>query len=119
MTRFGPKAHLTAIVDVWDDYYVARTGAVLDGTWKSEDTWDGLKAGMLLMAPYNPAIPADVVALAKQAETDIKSGKRHPFQGPIHDQEGRLVIAEGDRVDDEALLSMDWYVRGVQGKLPK
>ena len=87
MTRFGSKAHLTAIVDVWDDYYVARTKAVLDGTWKSEDTWTGLKEGMLEMAPYNPGIPADVIALAKQAEADIKSGKRHPFQGPVHNQE--------------------------------
>ena len=119
MTRFGPKAHLTAIIDVWDDYYVARARAALDGTWKSEDTWTGLKAGMLEMAAYNPKIPADVIALAKQAEADIKSGKRHPFQGPIYNQEGKLVVPEGKTVDDKALLSMDWYVKGVQGKLPK
>ena len=119
MTRFGSKAHLTAIVDVWDDYYVARTKAVLDGTWKSEDTWTGLKEGMLEMAPYNPGIPADVIALAKQAEADIKSGKRHPFQGPVHNQEGKLVVPAGGTVSDKALLSMDWYVKGVQGKLPK
>ena len=119
MTRFGPKAHLTAIIDVWDDYYVARARAALDGTWKSEDTWTGLKAGMLEMAAYNPKIPADVVALARQAEADIKSGKRHPFQGPIYNQEGKLVVPKGKTVDDKALLSMDWYVKGVQGKLPK
>ncbi len=119
MTKFGAKAHLTAIVDVWDQYYIDRTRAVLDGSWQSNDIWGGLTAGMLEMAPYNPGIPADVVAIAKQAEADIRSGKRHPFQGPIYNQEGKLVIAKGQKVDDKALLSMDWYVKGVQGKLPK
>src|SRR5215218_10513228 len=41
MERFAPKAQLTSIVDNWADYYMARTKAALDGTWKSEDTWGG------------------------------------------------------------------------------
>ncbi|MDE0057792.1 MAG: BMP family ABC transporter substrate-binding protein, partial [Defluviicoccus sp.] len=118
MTKFAPKSHLTAIIDDWNSYYVARTKAVLDGTWKSEDVWGGLNTGMIAMAAYNPAIPKDVVALAKQAEADIKSGKRHPFQGPVRNQAGKVVIAEGKTADDGMLLSMDWYVEGVQGKLP-
>ena len=119
MTKFGAKAHLTAIVDVWDQYYIDRTKAVLDGTWKSQDTWDGLDKGMLVMAPYNKAIPADALELAKKAEADIKAGKRHPFQGPIRNQEGKLVVAKGKTVSDKELLGMNWYVEGVQGKLPK
>ena len=119
MTKFGAKSHLTAIVDVWDKYYIDRTKAVLDGTWKSQDTWDGLKAGMLVMAPYNKAIPADALAMAKQAEADLISGKRHSFQGPIRNQEGKLVVAKGKTVSDKELLGMNWYVEGVQGKLPK
>ena len=91
---------------------------MLDGSWKSQDVWLGLKPGMVVMAPYNPAIPKDVVALAKQAEADIKSGKRHPFQGPVRDQAGKVVIPKGKMAEDKMLLSMDWYVEGVQGKLP-
>ena len=119
MTHFGPKSHLTAIVDVWDNYYVARAGAVLDGTWKSSDTWDGLKQGMLQMAPYNSAIPADVLAMVKKAEADIIAGTLHPFAGPINDQMGKEKVAAGKNLDDGSLLSMNWYVQGVQGKLPK
>ena len=119
MTHFGPKSHLTAIVDVWDGYYVDRTRAVMDGNWKSGDTWGGLKDGMLAMAPYTPALPADVLAMAKQAEADIMSGKVHPFQGPIRDQAGKEKVPAGKSLDDGALLSMNWYVEGVQGKLPK
>ncbi len=119
MTQFGRKAHLTAIIDNWDSYYVARTAAVMEGTWGSSDTWDGFDAGMVEMAPYNDAIPADVVALAKQAEADIVSGKIHPFTGPILNQQGEEVVAAGKTLDDGTLLSMDWYVQGVQGDLPK
>ena len=118
-TRFAPKSHLTAIVDVWDHYYIARTRAVLDGTWKSQDTWDGLKAGMLRMAPFNGGIPAAVRAEADEAIEDIKAGRRHPFQGPIKDQDGKVVVAAGKSLSDGDLVGMDWYVEGVQGKLPK
>ena len=44
MIKFGPKSQLTAIVDNWAPYYIERVKAVLDGTWKSTDTWGGLKS---------------------------------------------------------------------------
>ena len=119
MTRFGKKAHLTSIVDVWDDYYVARTRAVLDGTWKSTDTWGGLKAGMLKMAAMNQKIPADLRDKALRTIADIKSGKLHPFQGPIMNQDGKVMVPAGSVASDKQLLTMDWYVKGVEGKLPK
>ena len=118
-SKFAPKAQLTAIIDDWNGYYVARAKAVLDGTWASEDTWGGLKSGMVAMAAYNEAIPANVIALAKAAEQGIIDGSVHPFAGPIVNQEGKEVIPAGKNLDDGVLLGMDWYVQGVQGKLPK
>ncbi len=44
MIKFGPKSQLTAIVDNWAPYYVQRVNDVLNGTWKSTDTWGGLKS---------------------------------------------------------------------------
>ncbi len=119
MTRFGPKAHLTAIVDDWRSYYVSRVKAALDGSWKSQDTWGGFKDHMLFLAPYNPALPKEIVDAAEKTRMDIMEGKRHPFQGPVKDQSGKLVIAEGKQATDEQILKMDWYVEGVQGKVPK
>ncbi len=119
MTKFGAKAHLTSIVDVWDDYYVARAKAVLDGTWKSQDTWGGLNAGMLQMAAMNQKIPANVRAQATKAIADIKSGKLHSFQGPIMNQQGKVMVKADSVAPDKMLLTMDWYVKGVEGKLPK
>jgi simple sugar transport system substrate-binding protein len=119
MVSFGPKAQLTAIIDNWNAYYIRRTKAVLDGTWKSQDTWGGFKAGMVSMAPYNKAIPADIVALAEKAKNGIIAGTVHPFAGPIKNQAGKIVVPAGKNADDGMLLGMNFYVEGVDGTIPK
>ena len=118
MIKFGPKTQLTAIIDDWRPYYVRRTKAVLDGSWKSTDTWGGMDTGMVGMAPYTN-MPADVAAMAKATEDKIRSGKMHAFDGPIHKQDGSLAVPKGKRLDDGALLGMNWYVKGIDDKLPK
>ena len=117
MIKFAPSAQLTSVIDEWAPYYVARTRAVLDGTWESTDTWDGIAPGMVRMAPYTN-MPDEVKALAMETEAAIASGELHPFKGPIYDQEGEMVIGEGEALDDGTLLGMDWYVQGVDDKLP-
>lgn len=118
MHKFAPESQLTAIVDNWSDYYIARTKAVMDGTWASEDVWGGFAANMVNMAPYDN-LPEDVVAMAKQTTADIASGKINPFQGPIRKQDGSEVIGEGESLSDEVLLGMNYYVEGVEGDLPQ
>lgn len=119
MVAFAPKAQLTAIIDNWDGYYVKRTEDVMNGSWSAGDTWGGFNTGMVEMAPFNEAIPAEVQAAGKAAEEGIRNGTIHPFTGPINDQEGNERVASGETLDDGVLLSMDWYVEGVQGSLPK
>ncbi|NNG03796.1 MAG: BMP family ABC transporter substrate-binding protein [Inquilinus sp.] len=119
MARFGPDAHLTAIVDIWDAYYIDHTKAAIDGSWTSQDTWGGLADDMLRLSDWNAAIPADVVAEAEAAKAAIMSGELHPFRGPVRNQAGEVVVPAGDIVPDGDLLSMDWYVEGVQGSVPK
>ena len=119
MVAFGPKAHLTAIIDNWAPYYIARTKAVMDGSWKSGDVWGGSKSGMVVMAPYNPAIPADVVVMVEKARKGIIDGSVHPFAGPLKDQAGKIVVAAGKVADDGMLLGMNFYVEGVEGKIPQ
>ncbi|MCZ6764850.1 MAG: BMP family ABC transporter substrate-binding protein [Alphaproteobacteria bacterium] len=118
-TNFAPDAHATAIIDNWDSYYIERVQAVIDGTWESTDTWLGLGAKMVTMAPYADWLPADVRAEAQALEAAIASGDIHPFAGPIKAQDGTLVVADGAVLDDGVLLGMDYYVEGVQGALPQ
>ena len=101
--QFAPKAQLTAIIDDWAPYYVARVKAVLDGTWKKSDTWGDMKSGMVKMAPYTN-MPRKLKRLARELEDDITNGKKDPF-------DGKYSIGE--------LLGMNKYVKGIDASLPK
>ena len=114
MSQFAPNAHLTAIEDIWGPYYVARAQAIIDGTWKSEDTWDGFKEGTVVISPYNKAVPADVVKLADDVQAGYKAGTYNIFTGPIYDQDGKLRVKEGEVMKDADLAVIDWFVKGVE-----
>jgi len=118
MIKFGPKSQLTAIVDNWGPYYIQRTKNVLNGTWKSTDTWGGLGSDLVVMAPYTN-MPDDVKALAMKTEAAIKAGTLHPFKCPIVTQDGQTVECKGgDHLSDAQILSMNFYVKGVDDKIP-
>lgn len=118
MIKFGPKTQLTSIIDNWAPYYIARVKAELDGTWKMEDTWGGLASKMVVMAPYTN-MPDDVKKSAEDIEAAIIGGKLHPFKCPVVDQEGKTVECKGgDHLDDGQVLSMNFYVKGVDDKVP-
>jgi basic membrane protein A and related proteins len=118
MIKFGPKSQLTAIVDNWAPYYVQRVNDVVGDGWKSTDTWGGLKSTLVVMAPYTN-MPADVKKMAEDTEASIKAGTLHPFKCPIVDQDGKTVECKGgSHLDDGQILSMNFYVKGVDDKIP-
>ncbi|MBN2751506.1 MAG: BMP family ABC transporter substrate-binding protein [Rhodospirillaceae bacterium] len=119
MVRFGPHAQLTSFMEVWSGYYIDRVQKVLDGTWVPGDTWKGFDAGMVALAPFNPAIPPAVKAEALKVEAAIRDGRFQIFTGPVRDQAGRTRIEAGRILSDQDLLEMNWLAEGVVGVLPK
>jgi len=118
MIKFGPKAQLTAIVDNWAPYYVQKVQAELDGKWTSGDTWGGLDSKLLVMAPYTN-LPDDVKKMAMDTEAAITSGKLHPFKCPVTAQDDKTVECKGGtHLDDGQILGMNFYVKGVDDKMP-
>jgi simple sugar transport system substrate-binding protein len=115
---FCPNAHMTAIIDDWDSYYVARAAAVADGTWESQDTWWGLDEGMVKMAKYQNMSPETKYEAIK-LQNDLTSGAVHSFEGPIYNQLGELVVPAGAVADDGMLAGMSFYVQGINDELPQ
>ncbi len=118
MSKYAPKAQLSATTHLWGDYYTKVAQEVLAGTWKPGSVWGGMKDGMIKLAPLNPAVPKDVADLVGKLSDEIVAGKLHPFTGPIKDNAGKQQVAAGKTMDDAALAKMSFYVEGVQGKLP-
>jgi len=119
MAKYGPKAELTASTHDWGNYYTKTVTDAIGGTWKTSNTWGGMKEGMVKLAPMNAAIPADTKAQVAKLEADITAGKLHPFAGPVVDQDGKTRVPAGKDMTDEELGKMDYYVEGVASKLPK
>jgi basic membrane protein A len=118
MRRFAPKAFLTAPVWNWGPYYVSRVQAILDGTWEPDSYYGNMADGMIEIAPMSDLVPADVQDAVTQRMADIKSGAFHALQGPIYDQQGTLKIPEGEVMSLKDALAWQWFVQGVEGKIP-
>ncbi len=119
MSEYAPMPRVSSIIDNWAPYYIARTKAVMDGTWESVSTWDGIGAGMVGIGEISDAVPAEVKAEALALKDAIASGEYHPFTGPLKKQDGSDWLAEGEVADDGTLAGMSFYVEGLEGEIPQ
>lgn len=119
MKRFGPNAFLSANVLNWGPFYVSQIRKVIAGTWRSQDYWGSLKDGGISLAPFGRSVPTSVRALVNGRLAGFKRGTFNPFKGPIRDQSGKVRVAAGKRMTFHEIVEWNWYVQGVEGKLPK
>lgn len=119
MSKFGAKAHLTAAINKWGKFYTDTALAVMNGTWKSQQIWDGIGKEMVDLSPMNSAIPGDVQQLVMAKREEFVKGTAHPFDGPVKDQKGVVRVPQGKVLDDKAQLAMNWYVEGIEGSIPQ
>ncbi len=118
MAKYGPTSQLTAVTHHWGDYYTRVAQSVVDGKWKQDNVWGGIKDGMIKLAPFSRAVPADVQEQVKKAQADMVAGKLSAFTGPMKDNAGKERLTAGKAISDADLSKMDYYVEGVVGKLP-
>ena len=119
MRSVAPHAQLAAVTHHWGDYDTARVRALRDGTWKSTDTWGGVKEGMVRIEAFGPKVPAAVRDEVLARQKDIAAGRLKPFAGPITDNAGTLRVPRGQSASDADILKMNYLVEGVQGTLPR
>lgn len=119
MAKYGPKYQLTAVTHHWEQFYMDQVQQALDKAWKPSAIWGGVKEGMIGLSTLNAAVPKEVADKVEQAKADMIAGKLNAFAGPVVDQDGKERVAAGSNITDEDLSKMDYYVQGVQGKLPK
>ena len=118
MAEYAPFPRVSSIIDNWAPYYIARTQAVMDGTWESDNTWDGIAEGMVEIGEITDAVPEDVKAEAEALIESLRSKEYHAFTGPLKKQDGSDWLAEGETADDGTLAGMNFYVEGLTGEIP-
>jgi basic membrane protein A len=117
--RVSPETWLGSFTFNWGPYYVQQVQAIVDGTWTAEAYRGGIADEMINVSPTGPAVPEDVLELVEEAKAGIASGELDIFAGPITDNTGSVMIAEGETIPrEERTGCCDWYVEGVEGSVP-
>jgi basic membrane protein A and related proteins len=118
MSAFAPKAHLGSCALFWGVYYEKALNDVLSKSWKTEETKWGVKEGMVDFVKPAEFLPADVKKLVDDAREGLRTGSRAVFKGPIVDNGGKEVLAKDVEADDKWKGAVNFYVKGVEGKVP-
>jgi len=118
MSKYGPRAHLTATTHLWGDYYVQTIKQVQEGTWAPVSVWGGYPRGMIKLAPLNDVIPEALQNRISTMESQLRERTLHPFAGPVVDQSGTVIIPEGKNMTDDELNKMNYYLQGVVSTIP-
>ena len=85
----------------------------------------GLGPGELTILSADTSIPYERPPLSKaflagtDTEAAIIAGKLFPFKCPVIGQDGKAVECKGgDHLDDGQVLGMNFYVKGIDDKIP-
>jgi basic membrane protein A len=119
MTAYGPKAHLASAVINWGPYYIKATQEVLDGKWTGgSHTWWGVKEGAIDLVSIADDVPAETKAKVDEVKKGLADGSFVIWKGPIADNTGKVQIAKDMVADDKFLGGLNFFVKGVEGKVP-
>jgi basic membrane protein A len=118
MTAYGPKAHLGSAVINWGPYYIKAVGDALNGKWSTGQAWWGVKEGAIDMVSVAADVPDDTKKKLDEVKAGLKDGSFVIWKGPIVGQDGKEVLAKDAVADDKFLGGVNFYVKGVEGKIP-
>jgi simple sugar transport system substrate-binding protein len=120
MTAYGPKAHLGSAVINWAPYYISTVREVLENKWKTSPTkiWWGVKEGAIDFVSVAADVPDDAKKKLDDVKAGLKAGTFSIWKGPIVDNSGKEVLAKDVVADDNFLGGINFYVKGVEGKVP-
>ncbi len=119
MKAYAPTKYLGVVKTDWAPFFVASVDAHLAGNFEGQNQWLGMTDDVVVVEDWNSDISEDMMAKIEATQADIVSGAKHVYDGPLVNQAGETVIAAGERLEDGAILGMDWHVEGVNSPLPK
>ncbi len=118
MSAFAPNAHLASAIVDWAPYYIKAIEDVKNNTWQVERTVWGVKEGLNDLIKINDKVPAEAKAKVDEIKAGLKAGTFEVFTGPIVDNTGKEVLAAGQVGDQAWRDKVNFFVKGVEGRVP-
>ncbi len=113
-----PDVWLTATVYDWSIYLIPRIQAVLDGNWIAGNYYGALNDGFVSLATFGDLVSEETRALIEAKLAELTEAPGSMFTGPLLDNQGNEVLAEGVSHTYDELMSMMYLVEGVIGEIP-
>jgi basic membrane protein A len=119
MRAFVGDTVLTSPVWNWAPKYISIVEEVMAGTYQGDESWYGhMSDGVVDIAEMSPLVSDETRGLVEAKRQEIIDGTFEPFCGPVIGANGAEVVAEGRCLTLPELLSMDYFVEGVEGEAP-
>ena len=93
--------------------------SVRDHTFNPGLSWFGMSDGTVVLSSFGKVVPKTLQTQAIALAESLQKGKQKVFSGPLKDREGKLHLSPGQTADSQFFSSMDWFVPGVEGSLPR
>jgi simple sugar transport system substrate-binding protein len=119
MSAYAPEAHLASAIINWGPYYIKATRDVLEGKWQGNSgVWWGVKEGAIDLVSINSIVPQETQDQVAKIKAGLADGSFVIWKGPIVGADGKEVLAKDAVADDKFLGGINFYVKGVDGKVP-
>ena len=119
LKKFAPNGWITGAKWNWGELYLKMARDTKSGSWKTDQIREGMDSGYVGLSEFGNNVTKEIQREVLDMQAKIKSGEYVVFQGPLSDREGNLKLEEGKKITFEWMESMDYFVEGVVGSIPK
>ncbi len=115
MQESAPGAVLTSFTWNWAPIFEDIFTKVADGTIDiSANYYEGGECSKL--APFNEElVPAEIQKKVEEVRDQIASGEINIYSGELKDDQGNVLVADGETMSDEEILAQEFFVENVKG----
>ena len=115
MQESAPKAVLTSFVWNWAPIFEDIMQKTADGTIDiSANYYEGGECAAL--APFNQdLVPQDIQDKVNELRDKINNGEVKVYAGELKDDQGNVLVKDGEEMADEDILAQDFFVENVIG----
>ncbi len=85
---------------------------------KAVNYWWGLSADVIDVICAK-SMPCETRRLIEFLKHSIRTGAFHPFDGLLRSQDGEVRCKEGETLEPDEIITMDWLAEGILGRIPE
>lgn len=114
--ELDPKTWLSACVNTWDGWIPYIKDAI-DGNYETVNISGSFDVKLQDLATFGDEVPEQIRDKVNAVKQQIINGELHVFEGPVYNQKGDIIFAEGYRPQIEEINMMSELVQGIIGTL--